>query len=111
MKLFAIDTNLLVYAYNIDSSFHKKSKTFLELVMNDRTADGKLSVCIPTQVLIEFINVITRKNLEHPVLLNDAIGDCPGIFADRNTNHSSTKVAIRYDNGIARIPEYAKNNI
>lgn len=36
MTMFAIDTNLLVYAHNIASEFHEEAKSFLEKVMNKR---------------------------------------------------------------------------
>lgn len=34
--MFAIDSNLLVYAHNKDSDFNEASTIFLEKVMNDR---------------------------------------------------------------------------
>lgn len=40
--------------------------------MNERDAEGKLSVCIPGQVLMEFLNVITRQQLGSPLSLQDA---------------------------------------
>lgn len=73
MKMFAIDTNILVYAHNKDSEFNKRATVFLEKVMNDRDENGNLSVCIPAQVLTEFINVITRQNLKSPLSLPEAI--------------------------------------
>ncbi len=38
MKLFAIDTNLLVYAHNKDSKFHERAAAFVKktLFMNTR---------------------------------------------------------------------------
>ena len=45
--MFAIDTNILVYAHNKDSEFNEKATLFLEKVMNDRDEEGNLSVCIP----------------------------------------------------------------
>ncbi|MBN2088147.1 PIN domain-containing protein [candidate division KSB1 bacterium] len=71
--MFAIDTNILVYAHNKDSEFNNKATVFLEKVMNDRDEDGNLSVCIPTQVLIEFINVMTGHNLKFPLSIPEAI--------------------------------------
>ena len=68
----ALDTNLLVYAHNTASSFHSQAKAFIEKVMNARDAEGQLSVCIPAQVLMEFLNVITRQQLEAPLSLTDA---------------------------------------
>ncbi|MBI4648673.1 MAG: PIN domain-containing protein [Bacteroidia bacterium] len=71
--MFAIDTNILVYAHNKDSSYNKKASAFLEKAMNERNDEGILSICIPTQVLMEFINVITRQNVEKPLSLSNAI--------------------------------------
>lgn len=42
--MFAIDTNLLVYAHNVDSEFHEKAFEFIEQTMNKRDETGKLSV-------------------------------------------------------------------
>jgi len=70
--MYALDTNLLVYAHNSASPFHHQAKAFVEKVMNERDAKGKLSVCIPGQVLMEFLNVITRHQLESPLSLHDA---------------------------------------
>jgi len=71
--MFAIDTNILVYAHNKDSEFNKKATAFLEKVINDRDKEGNFPVCIPAQVLMEFINVITRQNLKSPLSLKEAI--------------------------------------
>ncbi len=70
--MHALDTNLLVYAHNTASSFHAQAKAFMEGVMNERDADGQLSICIPSQVLMEFLNVITWHRLEAPLPLIDA---------------------------------------
>lgn len=71
--MVALDTNLLVYAHNTGSSLHALAKAFMEKVMNERDAEGQLSICIPAQVLMEFLNVITWRNLEAPLPLADAI--------------------------------------
>ena len=71
--MFAIDTNLLIYAYNTYSEFHKKSSLFLERVLNEYDEEGNPSVCLPLQVLMEFINVITRQNIKNPLSLNQAV--------------------------------------
>jgi uncharacterized protein len=71
--MFAIDTNLIVYAHNIASSFHKRAKQFAERVMNERNTEGELTVCLPAQVLTEFVHVITWKHLEAPLSLQEAI--------------------------------------
>jgi len=71
--MFAIDTNLLVYAHNRGSEFNEKSVAFLERVLNERDGDGNLSVSLPTQVLMEFLNVITWQKLKKPLSLTQAI--------------------------------------
>lgn len=71
--MYAIDTNILVYAHNVKSSYHASAKVFIEQVMNVRNTDGQLSVCFPAQILMEFLNVITWHRLEAPLPLPDAI--------------------------------------
>ncbi len=66
--MFAIDTNLLVSAHNEDSESNEVVTSFLEKVMNERDQEGNLSVCIPSQVLTEFVNVITQRRLEKTTL-------------------------------------------
>lgn len=70
--MYALDTNILVYAHNIGSPKHEKAKMFVQDVMNHRDDQGNLSVCIPAQVLLEFLNVITWSRLEVPLPLSDA---------------------------------------
>jgi len=70
--MYALDTNLLVYAHNTASPFHHRAKEFIERVMNERDAEDKLAICIPGQVLTEFLNVITRHQLESPLSLYQA---------------------------------------
>ena len=72
MKTFAIDTNLLVYAHNRNSPFHESAKNFIETVMNERDENGNLSVCIPAQVFIEFISVVTSNKLKTPLSISQA---------------------------------------
>jgi hypothetical protein len=73
VTIFAIDTNLLVYAHNTASNFHQQAVTFLEKVLNERDEDGNLKVCIPTQVLMEFVHVVTWQRLENPLSLSEAL--------------------------------------
>jgi len=92
--MFAIDTNILVYAHNKDSEFNEKATIFLEKVMNERDERGNLPVCIPTQVLIEFINVITRQNLKFPLSLKEAINVVQDYlnFDIQIINHLETQI-------------------
>ena len=69
MKRRAIDTNIFVYAHNIRANRHGEAKAFIERVMDERDADGKLSVCIPAQVLIEFISAVTSQWVEKPLTI------------------------------------------
>jgi len=71
--LFAIDTNILVYAHNTASPHYNKAKQFVEMLMNERNQYGELNICLPTQVLTEFVHVITWQNLETPLSLQNAI--------------------------------------
>jgi uncharacterized protein len=71
--MYALDTNILVYAHNVKSPYHASAKRFVEQVMNARNADGQLSVYFPAQILMEFLNVITWQRLEAPLPLPDAI--------------------------------------
>ena len=71
--MYALDTNILVYAHNVKSPYHASAKRFVEQVMNARNADGQLSVCFPAQILMEFLHVITWQRLEAPLPLPDAI--------------------------------------
>jgi predicted nucleic acid-binding protein len=71
--MFSIDTNILVYAHNTDSEYNERATAFLERVVNERDEEGNLTVCLTAQVLMEFINVITRQSLENPLSLSEAI--------------------------------------
>lgn len=71
--MFAIDTNLLVYAHNMASPFNPPAKTFLERVMNTRNPEGQLFVCFPAQVFMEFVHIITWERLETPLSLPQAL--------------------------------------
>ncbi len=69
--MFAVDTNLIVYAHNVASPYHVKAKQFMEQVINERNAEGQ--VCLPAQVLTEFVHVITWQHLEAPLSIPEAV--------------------------------------
>ena len=71
--MYALDTNILVYAHNIKSPYHKSAKAFVKQAMNTWSVDGQLTVCLPAQVLVEFLNVITWSRIESPLPLPKAI--------------------------------------
>ena len=64
----ALYTNVLIYAH-----IHPNAKVFVEQVINPWDADGHLSVYLPAQILMEFLNVIIWHRFEAPLLLPDAI--------------------------------------
>jgi predicted nucleic acid-binding protein len=70
--MFAIDTNLLVYAHKTASPFNRPAKIFLEQVMNARNPEGQLAICFPAQVFREFVHIITWERLEAPLSLPQA---------------------------------------
>jgi len=45
-SMFAVDTNLLVYAHNADSAFHEPAKQFIGNALNSRDDSGRFQVCI-----------------------------------------------------------------
>lgn len=71
--MFALDTNILVYAHNSASPFHKKAKRFVEHLIADKDGSENSSICIPLQVCAEFINVCTRQTIEKPLSILDAV--------------------------------------
>ena len=71
--MFALDTNLLVYTHNTASKFNPAAVAFLEKVLNERDEQGDLSVCLPAQVVQEFVHVVTWQRLEKALSLPEAI--------------------------------------
>lgn len=69
LSMYALDTNLLVYAHNVDSPFHVSARQFLETEFNRRDEASNFVVCIPSQVLLEFLNTITWSRLEAPLAM------------------------------------------
>lgn len=72
--MFALDTNILVYAHNLDSPRYEQAAGFVERVVRQRgERNGHHIVGIPLQVCVEFTNVITRNTIEQPLSLSEAI--------------------------------------
>ncbi len=68
-KISLLDTNVLIYAINTDSSYHKQAK-----ILRDRAVMGIMQACITPQVLWEFFAVITdSKRIEKPLSTQDAL--------------------------------------
>lgn len=71
--VYALDTNILVYAHNTASPYHEAAKLFVEKQMNSRNEDGSLDVCLPAQVVMEFINVVTWERLGKSLSVKQAL--------------------------------------
>ncbi len=71
--MFALDTNLLIYAHNKGSSFHEKAAIFVKKMVAERDEIGQHVVGIPSQTFAEFINVVTRQTIEQPMTMPQAI--------------------------------------
>lgn len=48
-NLFAIDTNILIYAYNVGSPFHNQAQKFLMQKMKEVNEFDELPICICQQ--------------------------------------------------------------
>ena len=67
MKML-IDTNILVYAHNIDSPYHRQSKGIIR-----RAIEGGFTGYLSIQNMVEFFNVITNpKRVTNPLSPSDA---------------------------------------
>lgn len=63
-----LDTNILVYAVNEDSPFHKAA-----IALRDKGLKGELSLCITPQILNEFYaNVTNPKQVDIPLSQEEA---------------------------------------
>ena len=71
--MFAIDTNIFVYAHNVSSPLLEKAKSFLEQIVADVNGTEKTAIGIPLQVWAEFVNVCTRQNIGKPLSIPEAI--------------------------------------
>ncbi len=67
--IYAIDANILVYAYNLDSQFNLKAFAFLK----EEVLTGNVKACLPYQSLYEFYAIITDpRRVEKPAKTNEA---------------------------------------
>lgn len=79
-----VDTNILIYSVNLDSSKYKKAIQFI----NENI--GQLEIA--HQNILEAIRVLTHKNFSHPKRLKEALSatlsigeSCSLIFPNENT--------------------------
>jgi predicted nucleic acid-binding protein len=79
--VYAIDANILVYAYNLDSPLNPRASAFLE----KEVLTGNIRACLPYQSLYEFYAIITDpKRVEKPVGLKEARGIIEVYIRARN---------------------------
>lgn len=61
--MILVDTNVLIYAVNVDASHHQASRAFVEAVRNKRIAGA-----VVPQILLEFFAVVTDgRRIEKPL--------------------------------------------
>lgn len=79
--IYAIDINILVYAYNLDSPLNQRASAFLE----DDILTGNIKACLPFQSLYEFYAIITDpRRVEKPVEPKEAKGVIEAYTRARN---------------------------
>jgi len=62
--VYAIDANILVYAFNLDSPLNPKAHAFLR----EKVLTGSINACLPYQSLYEFYSIITNpRRVEKPL--------------------------------------------
>lgn len=75
--MILVDSNLLIYAYDRSSRFHRPAREWLEAVLS-----GVEPVCLSWQVVLAFLRVTTHPRIfERPLLLEDAVGIVESWFA------------------------------
>lgn len=67
--VYAIDTNILVYAFNLDNPLNKKAYAFLK----EKVLTGIIGTCLSYQSLYEFYSIITNpRRVEKPLATDRA---------------------------------------
>ncbi|MEM1543030.1 MAG: PIN domain-containing protein [Ignisphaera sp.] len=75
-----LDTNVLVYAADEASPFHRRSRD-----LRNRGLNGQISLCICPQVLIEFFAIITDpRRVENPREPKEAIEEMEKYLLSKN---------------------------
>lgn len=73
-----LDTNILVYAVNEDSEFHKTASE-----IHSKVLDGSIQACISLQNLIEFYSIITSNRVQNPLPAKIAFDEIDKYIADQ----------------------------
>lgn len=75
-ELSLLDTNVLVYAADIDFPYHKSSRAIRDLALA-----GEMKGCLCPQVLFEFFSIITNpKRVHNPIVPEDGIAEIQRYF-------------------------------
>lgn len=77
--MIAIDTNILVYAF--DKAYPEKRKICKEII--GKIFEGKQTGVLTNQILAEFVNVVTRK-IEKPLSRDEAKSIIGAILSSEN---------------------------
>ncbi len=66
-----VDTNVLVYAVDSSAPQHAAAKS-----LYDKALVGDIELCITTQLLLEYVSVVTNpKRTRNPISVDEAWGD------------------------------------
>lgn len=91
-----IDSNILVYAINIDSAKYNRAKKFLR--------ENSQNLHVAHQNILEALRVLTHKKFEHPIGIKKAIGALEGILRgcdiispDNRTHKVALELIKRYE--------------
>ncbi len=69
MNTYLIDTNIIIYAFNLDSEFNNQALRIMEDAIN-----GEMKAYIADKSLYEFFAIITdSKRVEKPITVKEAI--------------------------------------
>lgn len=103
-----LDTNILVYARDKDSPFHKKAKDIIH-----KAIKGELEACISLQNLIEFYAVVTNpKQVQNPLTPQEAKEDIEEYLSYINIKKLSIKEStVRLAIELAEKHRIAKQHI
>ena len=95
-----LDTNILVYAINIDSASHPSAAALIKEI-----SAGTLKTCMSPQILCEFFATVTNpRKFRRPLSSSEATGIITGylesdialLYLKNNTIKLTLDMAIRY---------------
>lgn len=91
-----IDSNILIYAINADSSKYNRAKKFL--------TENRQNLHVAHQNILETLRILTHAKFEHPIKIKDAIEavegilkGCTIIFPDHRTHRVTFKLIEKYN--------------